>query len=1075
MNKHSERFWQDIGLSTDDTVLIAALECLPHPAWIFDRDGRYVAQSRIDRDTHGDLAGKLPTEAQVGPENGRRWLSFHRRVIDGEHFHHMREMMTPRGLIHSETAVSPLMKDGKIIGGIGVSVDQTKRVEAENAQRKAQDRLLGFLRISSDWAWETDDQHRFTLVFGNKERLGIDFDAWIGHTRWELVGVDPEADPLWRSYLRLVQAREPLEDFVYRTMGCDGQEFAVEVNAVPLYDADGRFLGYRGVSRNVTERERLHQMLRRSDVVIRATGNVILLTDADGLIEWANPAFSQVTGYSLEEAIGQSPCDLLLCEDTSPETVDKVHAAIAAGRDIRSQILYRTKSGERHWFDMHLRALRDEAGNITGHISHQSVITDLVTAEQRLRATVDSVAAGILRFDASGAVVECNPEACRLLSMDETDILRATVSAPTWSMVDRNGSPHAWERTPAARVLAHGDPIRDEIIGVRLPGDGIRWLRVNANRITTGTHTAPDVIMSFIDITGDEVQKHELDTARRLLHDVIEAIPDAIAAFDGDERLILCNEAYREMYPLTADAIRIGASFPELLDRGLAAGQFADAGTTPEQQANWRSARLSAFRGNTTSPSLQQLSDGRWLQIRERKSDSGVSVGVRSDITALKNAEIAIRRMAETDSLTGLSDRSVMMREIAETLHADRDQTGQALYVMLDLDHFKSINDSLGHDGGDQLLCVIANRLRRAIRKSDIAARLGGDEFALLLAPRTDTPDPEAVIARLHKALTARVSIAGRSFRPGVSMGVTRLPTDGPAPRDLIKNADIALYRTKERGRNGWTFFEPGLRERFERRRSLADRLRRALSNRQMELHFAPQMALRSGQVIGFEAWPVLRHDTMELDQDALTAAAEEAGLGLRLAESTLEQACAALAMSRAAGRDTGIVAVNLTREPLREPGFAETVRATLARHDIPPASLAFEIGETALSDSDPEPELETMARLNALGVRLVLDEFGRSSAALTHLRRVPELSRIKLHHAFTASLLEGARDRRADASADTAIARAVIELAHGLGIEISADGIDSNEAAATLAALGCDIVQGAAAGPTRRSPDLRA
>lgn len=136
MNKHFDRFWHDLGVSPDDTDLLAAIECLPQPAWVFDRDGRYIAQSRIDRETHGDLIGKLPTEAQVGPEAGRRWLAFHRRVINGEHFHHMREMMTPRGLIHSETAVSPLVKNGKIVGGIGVSVDQTKRVAAEAAQHK---------------------------------------------------------------------------------------------------------------------------------------------------------------------------------------------------------------------------------------------------------------------------------------------------------------------------------------------------------------------------------------------------------------------------------------------------------------------------------------------------------------------------------------------------------------------------------------------------------------------------------------------------------------------------------------------------------------------------------------------------------------------------------------------------------------------------------------------------------------------------------------------------------------------------------------------------------------------------
>lgn len=267
------------------------------------------------------------------------------------------------------------------------------------------------------------------------------------------------------------------------------------------------------------------------------------------------------------------------------------------------------------------------------------------------------------------------------------------------------------------------------------------------------------------------------------------------------------------------------------------------------------------------------------------------------------------------------------------------------------------------------------------------------------------------------------------------------------------------------------------MRERFERRRVLVDRLRRSLSNRQMDLRFSPQLEMQSGQIIGFEARPILRDAPAELGSQTLAAAAEEAGLGLRLAESTLEQACAAIAASRKENRTTCAVAVNLTREPLREPAFAETVRSALERHDIAPESLAFEISETALSDDDPEPEHETMTRLRDLGVRLVLDEFGRSSAALSHLRRIPGMSRIKLHRSFAASLLAGRNGRQSEMSADAAaertIARAVIDLAHQLGIEISVDGVDDAADAAAFAALGCDIVQGDAAGAERPAPHL--
>ncbi|CAN0501499.1 unnamed protein product, partial [Scytosiphon promiscuus] len=217
------------------------------------------------------------------------------------------------------------------------------------------------------------------------------------------------------------------------------------------------------------------------------------------------------------------------------------------------------------------------------------------------------------------------------------------------------------------------------------------------------------------------------------LHDVIETIPDAIAAYDRDDRLILFNQAYREFHASSASAIEIGARLEDVLRYGLAAGQYAEAGKTAEQHEAWLRQRLAAHRHPQHQPSVQQLGDGRWLQVSERRSASGVVVGARTDITVLKQAELAIRRTAETDGLTQLANRSVMLRELDAALLGDRLPDRFGAFIIIDLDHFKSVNDTLGHDAGDKLLTTIARRLLRQVRRSDVVARLGGDEFAVLL------------------------------------------------------------------------------------------------------------------------------------------------------------------------------------------------------------------------------------------------------------------------------------------------------------------------------------------------------
>jgi diguanylate cyclase (GGDEF)-like protein/PAS domain S-box-containing protein len=1028
---------------------------------MFDTDGRYLAQSSVDRETHGPLIGLLPTEARVGPDEGRVWLDLHLRTIAGEHIRYSRELDTAHGRIISETSISPVWHNGAIVGGVGISVDQTQRATAEKTLQETHKRISDFLKISSDWVWETGPDLRFSAVYGDDTRVGLDFSRWLGKTGWELQGVDPAHYPLWASLVAKAMSRQPINDFIHPLQLPDGSRRWIEMNAEPMFDDAGTFTGYRGVSRDVTDRERLNRMLRRSDLVINATGNLIVLCDVQGRIEWVNPAFSKFTGYSLDDVVGQRPSEFLEAPrtNTKAEATSEIDAALAEGREIRSQVLNRKRNGDRYWADIQVRPLFAADGSIAGSIGVQTVITDLVTAQQRLTATLDGVAAGMLRVSENGQIIECNAEACRLLGQTEEQLLGREPLDDTWMTLFADGSPRSKSDMPAAMALSSGKPMKGEIIGVRLPDGSTRWLRLNANQIVYQNTDVSEVIVSFIDVTGDEEQKRELETARSLLNDVIETIPDAIAAFDTNDRLILCNEAYRDFYALSEPEILHGATFEEILRHGVEVGQFEGVGASADEREAWLRKRMEEHRQADLAPSMHQLANGRWIQVRERLSESGVSVGVSADITALKTAEFAIRNMAETDSLTGLADRAVMMRDLSCVLSGTRGQDEGGVFALLDLDHFKSINDTLGHDGGDQLLCVIANRLRRNTRRTDVVARLGGDEFAVLIHGVSDEAVAKAVIDKLHHALTARVTINGTTLLPAVSLGVTLLPKDGASARELMKNADIALYRTKDSGRNGWTFYDVDLRRRLETRRDLAEQLQSNNANDQVDVIFEPKLELATGRIIGHEARARLFHLGEEIAPETVLAIVEESGLGLHHAELLLNRALTNISAALAAGEDPGHVAFNLTTEALRDQRFIEIVRLGLERYSVPPERLAFEITETSLLDRSVSRVSETLDGLHRLGVTLTLDDFGTGYASLTHLKHFP-VSRLKIHRSFVANVDND--------NGDAVIVRILIELAHHLGMTVTADGVTTDAQIDALKALGCDYMQGTRAGSPR-------
>ena len=405
-------------------------------------------------------------------------------------------------------------------------------------------------------------------------------------------------------------------------------------------------------------------------------------------------------------------------------------------------------------------------------------------------------------------------------------------------------------------------------------------------------------------------------------------------------------------------------------------------------------------------------------------------------------------RQAHFDSLTALPNRLLfrdrLSQELANT--ADGTQRGAVLYV--DLDHFKKVNDSVGHSAGDQLLTIVAQRLRSCVKDGDTVARLGGDEFTVILRNLVSVNTANEIAQRIIESVQRPVSIAGRDHFVRASIGITLFPDDGNTIEELMRNADLAMYQAKDGGRSRAVFFDRMMaRAQVPLARS---GLFRALRRREFSLYYQPQYALRSGELVGLEGflrWQNPR-DGVRLPKDFVPAA-EESGLIVDIGAWALESACQQLAQWRDAGVAPPRLALNVSVQQLRTPDFAELVGSTLQRHALQPQQLEFEINESVFAEEEARLSLRELA---ALGVRLALVQFGSGESSLNYLRQYP-VHAIKIDRKFMQEVPESQQ-------ASTLVAT-IIHMAHALDKQVIAEGVETMEQLDFLRERGCDIAQG--------------
>ena len=533
----------------------------------------------------------------------------------------------------------------------------------------------------------------------------------------------------------------------------------------------------------------------------------------------------------------------------------------------------------------------------------------------------------------------------------------------------------------------------------------------------------------------------ELDIARRQLNATLSNLSQGVCFFGADWNLLVYNQRYCDIFGLPEAAIRVGMSLAEIAERRVAAGSFLK-----QSVAEYLASIDAIIRAGTPHASITELTNGRTISFHLQPLSSGGWVATHEDISERREAEAKIAFLARHDVLTGLVNRVVFQERLEYALAmADR---GQAFAVMcLDLDRFKAVNDTLGHPVGDSLLRAVANRLRDVARETDTVARLGGDEFAILVSDASEVA-ATAVARRIVTAINRPFLLEGHEVSVGTSVGIALSPRDSSHPVQLMKQADLALYRSKQEGRGTWRFFEPAMDAAAATRRALEADLRNALPLGEMELFYQPLLNARTRTVSCFEALLRWRHPKRGLVlPDQFIALAEEIGLIAEIGALVLHRACTEAASWPPYVR----VAVNLSARQFRGHDLVATVADALRSTGLPPERLELEITESVPLQTD-QATLSVLRDLHALGTRIALDDFCTGYSSLSYLRGFP-FDTIKIDRSFVADL-----NTR---GTSLGIIRGIIGLATNLQMNVTAEGVETEEQFDFLARAGCTEVQG--------------
>lgn len=881
--------------------------------------------------------------------------------------------------------------------------------------------------------------------------LAYPLEAWLVPGFWANRLHPDDAEAARAFAARMLESGEGHE-CEYRLVGLQGDEVHIRDLRTPIRGEADQIVGMRGIFVNLTARKHNEALLEDSEARFRSAFEQaavgVCLCALSGHYIRVNQRYCDITGYSEAELLRRDFREITHVEDVLQQE-NLRDALIESERDTfsveRRMIRH---DGEVVWVRLTVSMVHSSQGAdqimemIEDITARKNAERELRESEGRMRTILAAMREGVIMRDAAGRVIIANNAARRLYGLAVDEVFPAQQEPEGFRFVREDGSPCPADELPGARTRNFGRPTA-AVVGIDRR-DGTRlWMLAKAEPLTRDEVVgAFPVVLTLNDVTAQRRAEEDL----RLAATVFDNSVEAIMITDAQRRILSVNKAFSDLTGYTAGFV-VGQT-PAL----LSSMQQDEV----EYDTIWREA---ADKGTWQGEVWQRRRDGsefqEWLSIgavRNRGNSISHFVAVFSDITERKNSEARIAYLAHHDPLTGLPNRALFQDRLEQAMgRAERNADLLAL-LYLDLDRFKTINDSLGHIAGDRLLQAVAERLENCVRETDTICRQGGDEFIIVLADIGDTEIPARIAEKILRHLSEPFDLDGHVLGTSFSIGIAVYPSDGDSPEALMKNADTAMYHAKESGRNTYHFFTEAMNANALERLQIENELRRALSRNELLLHFQPQVQLETGLIMGAETlirWqsPVLGF----VPPGRFISIAEESGLIVPIGRWVLREACLRAREWYDRGFEDVSVAVNISALQFRRDDIVATVRDVLTETRLPPEYLELELTESLLMQH-AEDVLDTVQRLKELGVRLSIDDFGTGYSSLSYLKRFA-VDRLKIDQGFVRDMVNDPDD--------AAIVRAIVQLGRSLKLDVIAEGAESRAQIDFLIKEGCREAQG--------------